>query len=164
MKRTVSALAFGISFVYLAAASFAAEVQPTAKVTDLAWLSGEWEGEGAPGGSIGYVHWTQPRAGTIGEIVHVVNKDVTTIVELLVIQEQEGSLVIHQQRCIPCSTIVSEPLHMKLTEIGKNTVTFGALDKTTMLQTLRYTRDGDTLIVEGTFPQGGGFKAKSIRK
>lgn len=163
MKHTVSALVFGLSILCSATSGFAAEDGPAAKVADLAWMSGQYEGVGGNDGSIAEVYWTQPKGGSIAEFIRITKGDVTTIVEMLVIHEQGGSLVLHQQRCNPCSKVQSEPLQMKLIEIGKDKVVFEAVGKSA-LKTVGYRREGDKIIVTGTFPQGGKFDAPLIPK
>ncbi len=163
MKHSVSALIFGLSILCSAAPGSTAEGGPAAKVTDLAWMSGQYEGVGGNDGSIAEVYWTQPKAGSIAEFVRITKGDVTTIVEMLVIHEQDGSLVLHQQRCNPCSRMQSEPLQMKLIEIGKNKAVFEAVGKSA-LKTVGYRREGDKIIVTGTFPQGGQFEAPLVPK
>ncbi len=141
----------------LLAANFATATDetPAASVMDLAWMTGTWSGP--LGGEVLEENWTVPKAGSIQSLVRSTGPNGTSMVELIVIEEEEGTLRLRLQQWNPGMNPRTEaPSVMTLAEMGENTVAFegeegAAFDK------LRYTRDGDSFTISITFPNGSQF-------
>ena len=154
MRHTIHALVFSFSIFCLVAPGFAAEGGPAAKVSDLAWMTGHWESAPSDDGTFFEENWTQSKAGTIASLVRNTKGNTTTILELVVIEEVKGSLVLHLQQWEPGYKPRPEGvLVMKLLEIGKNKVIFEAVGEG-ILKKLGYRREGKKFIILGTTAEG----------
>jgi hypothetical protein len=65
---------------------------PPARIESMAWLAGEWTGEGL-GGSIEEI-WSAPRAGVMTGMFRHFTKDRPTFYEFFMLAEEEGSVVL----------------------------------------------------------------------
>ena len=63
-----------------------------ASIEDVAWLAGNWKGEGF--GAIVEEAWAPPLGGTMMGMFRLVNDDKVNFYELMLIQEDEGTLVL----------------------------------------------------------------------
>ena len=63
-----------------------------AAVADLAWMTGTWVGQF--GDRILEENWTRPDAGCIAAVVRMTGNGATSMVELLVIREENDSLAL----------------------------------------------------------------------
>ena len=134
----------------------AAETNPAAAVADLAWMTGTWSGP-VGGGNVLEENWTVPRAGSIQSLVRMTGPNGTSMVELIVIEEEEGTLRLRLQQWDPGLKPRTEaPTVMTLAEMGDSTVTFRA-EEGAMFDQLRYTRDGDSFTISITNPNGSQF-------
>lgn len=140
----------------LSAAAFAA---PKATVEDLAWMQGAWAGD--LGLNRLEERWNAPRGGTLASLVRMTGEGGTSMVELIVIEEEAGSLVLRLQQWDPGFKPRTEgPQVFALESIGKKTVTWKALGSTG-LQSLTYSRHGKRKFhVNGTTADGSAFTAK----
>ena len=122
MRRTLTALCLTTLLLSIALPSFAAG--PAAKVSDLAWMTGSWKGP-SQGGTI-EENWIQNDAGSIASLVRGVNaQGATNMIELIVIEEEEGSLVLRLQQWNPGFEPRSDaPQVMDLLELGDRMVKF----------------------------------------
>jgi hypothetical protein len=137
---------------------------PAATVADLAWMSGHWEGPVFDDGSVLEEHWTQPYARSIAALVRVTRGGATTMMEMIVIEEEEGSLVVRLQRWDPGYQPQTErPQVMKLLDLGSNKVVFEAVDED-VLRNLSYRREGNEFIIFGTTAHGGQIEARLMGK
>ena len=142
-KTTISgvALACGIAMAPGAAAG---------AVADLAWMTGTYAG--AVGPSELEENWTVPKAGSIQSVVRMTGEGKTGMVELIVIEEEDDTLMLRLQQWDPGMKPRTEgPTVMKLAEMGDNTVAFDVVGEG-MFEKLRYTRDGDTFTISITNP------------
>ena len=126
-----------------------------ASIGDLAWMTGTWSGAVGPG--VLEENWTVPRDGSIQSVVRMTGGGQTSMVELIVIEEEDDTLVLRLQQWDPGMKPRTEgPTVMKLAEMGEGTVAFEVVGEG-MFSTLRYTRDGDTFTISITNPDGSSF-------
>ena len=135
------------------AASAADKEGSEPSVADLAWMTGTWSGP-VGGGNVLEENWTVPKAGSIQSLVRQTGPGGTGMVELIVIEEEEGTLRLRLQQWNPgMKPRTPGPAVMKLAEMGENTVAFEA-EADSAFDMLRYTRDGDNFTISITFPGG----------
>ncbi len=91
MKRVTTILA-------LIVAGFAPHAS-AAGVADLAWMTGSWSGAVGPGTL--EENWAEPHDGSIASLVRMRGDGATSMIELIVIEEEEGSLVLRIQQWDP---------------------------------------------------------------
>lgn len=144
----VSAVAFGALIAQPALGS-----GPAAKISDLAWMTGSYEGS-MPNGTL-EENWAEAKAGSIAALVRSTDgKDATTMIELITIEETDGSLVLRLQQWNPGWVARSEgPQVMNLVSSEANKVVFedasgGAL------KTLGYSLSGETFTISISTAQG----------
>ncbi len=147
-------LILALVLVLLIAVPGLAADSPAAKVSDLAWMSGHYEGS-TDNGTL-EENWAKPVGGSIASLVRATDGEKTTMIELIVVEEEEGSLVLRLQQWDPGFAPRTEsPQVMKLIEISDHKVVFedvsgGGLKK------LGYSREGNkfTISIETA---GGSF-------
>lgn len=121
-------------------------------VAALAWMTGTWAGPVGNGEL--EENWTAPKAGAIQSLVRMTADGKTTMVEMIVIEEEDASLTLRLQQWDPgYKPRTPEPTVMKLVELGDNTVAFKA-EAGAAIAALRYTRDGENFTIRVTDPQG----------
>ncbi|MDE0006745.1 MAG: DUF6265 family protein [Gammaproteobacteria bacterium] len=126
-----------------------------ASIDDLAWMTGTWSGAVGPG--VLEENWTVPRDGSIQSVVRMTGGGQTSMVELIVIEEEDDTLVLRLQQWDPGMKPRTEgPTVMKLAEMGESTIAFEVVGEG-MFSTLRYTRDGDTFTISITNLDGSSF-------
>ncbi len=134
------------------------------RVTDLAWLTGNWSGAAGPAGDL-EENWSAPRGGTIVSAVRSVGEK-TSMIELVLIEEENDTLMLRLQQWNPGFKPRTEsPQVMKLKSMGKNTVTFEATGEGG-LRELTYSRPGKKDFTVGVkLPNGMDleFMMKAIR-
>jgi len=129
---------------------------PAPSVSDLAWMTGTWAGP-VGGGNVLEENWTVPKAGSIQSLVRQTGPNGTSMVELIVIEEEEGTLRLRLQQWNPgMKPRTPGPSVMKLAEMGDNTVAFDA-EADAAFAKLRYTRDGDNFTISITMTSGAEF-------
>ena len=85
-------------------------------------------------------NWTTPRAGSIQALVRMTGDGKTRMVELIVIEEEEGTLRLRlQQWDAGYKPRTPGPQVMKLIDLGENTVAFKSETEGDIAE-LRYTR------------------------
>lgn len=151
-KQTVggAALALGLAFAPTATA---------ASVADLAWMTGTWAGPIGPGEL--EENWTVPKAGSIQALVRMTGGGKTSMVELIVIEEEAGddgeaTLRLRLMQWNPglVQRPGPHPAVMKLIDMGDNTVAFEAESEGAAIAKLRYTRDGELFTISVGQPDG----------
>lgn len=101
-----------VLFVFSVVPGAAQDKPATAKLEDLAWLSGGWEGGGFE------EHWMKPAGGTMIGMGRMVQEGATVFIEFLKIEESEGSIYYR-------ATVEGQPeASFKLAKLGKNEVVF----------------------------------------
>jgi hypothetical protein len=148
--RSIALLALVLTAPALAADS------PAAKVADLAWMSGHWEGPLA-GGTL-EENWAQPKSGSIASLVRQTTAEKTAMIELIVIEEENDSLVLRVQQWNPgFSPRTPGPQVMKLVESAENKVVFEATGEGG-LSRLGYSRPApDRFVISIRTAQGRDF-------
>ena len=107
-------------------------------VKDLAWMTGSWEGP--IGASVLEENWSRPLDGSISALVRSRGEGKTTMIELIVIEQENDSLVLRVQQWDPgFSTRTPGTQVMALQSIGKNRVGFVSTGEGG-LKTLAYSR------------------------
>ena len=136
------------------AAEDAAPAEASApSVAALAWMTGVWAGPAGPGEL--EENWTTPKAGSIQALVRMTAGGKTSMVEVIVIEEEEGTLRLRLQQWDPgFKPRTPGPMVFELTELGDNTVAFKAVSEGAQMSTLRYTRDGESFTIGIRFGEG----------
>lgn len=130
-----------------------AEAAPPS-VAALAWMTGTWAGP--VGAGVLEENWTVPKAGAIQALVRMTADGKTSMVELIVIEEEAGTLMLRLQQWDPGLKPRTEaPSTMKLLELGEQSVTFEAVAEA-QFATLGYARDGDVFTI--SIKDAGGNK------
>ena len=92
-------------------------------VNSLSWLTGSWQGPIE--GNILEETWLPPRAGTIVALVRLTNESSTKFVEIIHIEEVNGTLELQLQLFDnSLSPIIPEAHHFELTKIEENYISF----------------------------------------
>lgn len=76
--------------------------RPAARVADVAWIAGSWEGEGL-GGTIGEV-WSQPAGGAMVGYFRLVKDGKPVFYEIMTLMESEGSVEMRLKHVNPDMT------------------------------------------------------------
>lgn len=125
---------------------------PAATVSDLAWMTGHYEGITGTGSL--EENWTAPVGGSIAAIVRSTGDGATNMIELIVIEEEGDSLTLRLKQWDPGMTPRAEGFQvMQLVEIGDHRVAFeGTGDGG--LQELAYSLSGDQFTISVKTEQG----------
>lgn len=147
------------AFILLWAASPRAAEPPIATVSDLGWMTGYWSGP--LGDQVMEENWNKPVGGTIAGLVRMAGPQGTQMIELVIIREHEGSVLLTLQQFNPDFTPRSvAPQTMRLVSRGAQTVTFEDSENTPGLKKLTYSRSADNhYLIEALLPSGEMFKA-----
>jgi hypothetical protein len=163
IRKLTTALAL-IALAFAANTTFAG---PPAKISDLAWMTGNWAGMLGPNQL--EENWIMGEGGSIAAMVRMTGAGVTSMFEMITVEEVEGSLVLHVQQWDPGMVPRTESAQkMELSEIGENSVKFVATSEGGM-PTLGYSHpDAETFIIHVGQDGGGTFdinlNARSIWK
>ena len=133
-----------LSVILLIALSVTAgsAVAEKASVKDLSWMTGAWAGPVGPGLTL-EENWIIPTDGSIASLVRMTGNGTTSMVELIVIEEENDSLVLRiQQWDAGFKPRTPDPQVMELVSMGENKVSFKALTEGGM-KTLGYSRPSD---------------------
>jgi hypothetical protein len=151
------------TFGFTAAPALAADDAVPAKITDLAWMSGDWSGP-MQNGTL-EEHWIQPTAKSMAALVRATAGDATGMIELIVIEEENGTLVLRVQQFNPGWKPRSPaPQVMNLAESAPNKVVFASTGEGG-LKTLGYSRPApDQFVISIETPQGAKFDIKLTGK
>ena len=112
-----------------------------AAIGALAWMTGSWEG--ALGPNTLEENWSEAKAGTIASLVRMTGPTGTSMVEIVHIEETEGSLVLHIQQWDPGYKSRGAAQKMTLKAVGERSVDFVAASAGG-LAALGYRRPTDT--------------------
>lgn len=136
------------SFAFLTLTAGSAFAGPDATIDDLGWMTGSWAG--ALGPNTLEENWLTPKDGAIAAMVRMSGNGTTSMYEVIVIEEKDGSLEMSIQQWGPGFTPRSEAAQkMELTEIGDKMVKFTAITEGSM-SVLEYRRPTDTTFTIGT--------------
>lgn len=121
MKRPLKILA--VSTVLLAIQAFGDDVS----IEDLGWLTGEYSGKFGPMEL--EETWNEPKAGSIQALVRITDGVKTDMVEIVVIDEVDGSFELKiQQWDAGLKARTDGPQTMKQVNVGEREITFEAVD------------------------------------
>ena len=138
----------GAMLAAVCGAAIAVGAAPKATVQDLAWMTGSWAGP-MGGGQVLEENWTAPRAGSIAAVVRMLGQDATSMVELISIEEEGDSLVLHIQQWDPgFSPRPGGAQKLVLHAVGENRVAWEAVGEGGM-RSLAYARPApDTFTID----------------
>jgi hypothetical protein len=155
MRRFLIGLALVVAIPLCAAPGFAADGAP-GKVADLAWMTGHWAGA-MPNGGL-EENWTEPKAGSIAALVRATTGEATSMIELIVIEEESGSLVLRVQQWNPGYVPrTPTPQVMRLAETAPNKVVFTSTGEGALAR-LAYSRPApDQFVISIKTAQGAEF-------
>ena len=109
-----------------------------AKATNLSWLTGSWDGQ--LGLTIFEENWSLPRSGTIASFVRQTGPDGVGMIEIVYIEEAEGTLNLYiQQWDAGFKPRTPTAQKMTMSEMTENSVAFIAVDDGG-LAVLKYSR------------------------
>ena len=89
-------------------------------ITKLSWMTGSWSGD--IGGPVLEENWTEAKAGSIAALVRITSPEGTAMVEIVNIEEMDGTLVLHIQQWDPGFVARAEAQKMVLDSIGERRV------------------------------------------
>jgi hypothetical protein len=113
----------------------------TVGIKQLAWMTGSWEGPIGP--NTLEENWSRPLDGSISALVRSRGEGKTSMIELIVIEEENDSIVLRLQQWNPGFTPRTPgPQVMALDSIGENRVAFKSTGEGG-LKTLAYSRPSD---------------------
>ncbi len=125
---------------------------PSAKVSDLAWMTGHYKGN-TGNGSL-EENWAEPEGGSIACLVRSTGGGATTMIELVVIEEEGDSLTLRLKQWDPGMEPRAEGFQvMELIEIGDKKVAFKNTGEVG-LQQLGYSLNGDQFTLSVKTAQG----------
>ena len=134
---------------------------PSAKVSDLAWMTGHYKGD-TGNGSL-EENWAEPKGGSIASLVRSTGGGATSMIELIVIEEEGGSLTLRLKQWDPGMAPRAEGFQvMKLIEIDDKKVVFKNTGEVG-LQQLGYSLTGDQFTIS-TKTAEGGFDIRLTRQ
>ena len=124
----------------LAGTAAADAAPPAASIDDLAWMTGAWEG---PMGENAVLQetWLEPADDAMIAAVRMLEDGKTNMVELIVIEESEGTLIFRiQQWSKSYEPRMPAPQKMVLAELGENSVRFESQEDGNAFRSLTYSR------------------------
>ena len=121
----------------------AGEARPAASIADLAWMTGAWQG---PAGEDAILQetWLEPSDDAMAAVVRMLEGGRTDMMELIIIEEAEGSLVFRiQQWSKGFEPRMAGPQKLVLAQLGENRVRFVAEDANSVFRSLTYSRPSE---------------------
>ena len=107
------------SFLVLLVATSAHAQGPAATVSDLAWMTGHYANDSLE------ENWAEPKGGSIASLVRGLGDGATNMIELIVVEEEAGSLVLRLKQWNPGMEERADGFQvMDLIEIGDHSVAF----------------------------------------
>ena len=117
---------------------FVAHTDQHPKIEALSWLTGSWDGQMGP--AVLEENWSLPRAGTIASLVRQTGPDGMGMVEMVYIEEANGTLDLYiQQWDTGFKSRTPNAQKMTMSEMTENSVTFRAVGEGGLAQ-LKYSR------------------------
>ncbi|MDP7575367.1 MAG: DUF6265 family protein [Pseudomonadales bacterium] len=142
----------------IVAGSSSADHHEKVSIGNLAWMTGGWAGPAGPGVTL-EENWIQPTDGSIASLVRMTGNGSTSMVELIVIEEEDNTLMLRIKQWDPgFKPRTPEPQVMKLISLGDNQVGFEAVSPGGM-KTLAYSRpESDKFNIDIETSQGAKFQ------
>ncbi len=104
------------------------EASSPARIDDVSWLAGYWKGEGL--GGVSEEFWTKPAGGSMTGVNRLVKDGKTVFQEILIIMEQQNSLILKLKHFNPDLTGWEEKektIDFALVHVGPNEAFFDGL-------------------------------------
>lgn len=167
MTRTrvvlVTLAAITLACVAAFAQPAAPEAPPAPTIAQLEWMTGKWQGELF--GGVSEETWMPPRGSTMVGVFRLSRAERTSVVELLLIEEDENGVFLRFKHFSPAYRAWEEaPLIFRLEEAGPARAVFESPNPDQKPRRMTYERTGDTMtcLVEGPEAEGdeGSFKAE----
>lgn len=129
-------------------------------VASLAWMTGHWAGPAGPDATL-EENWIEPADGSIASLVRITGNGKTSMVELIIVEEENDSLVLRlQQWDAGYKPRTPMPQTMKLVDQTDNSVSFATTGEGG-LKNLKYTRpETDQFHIEVETAEGEKFTLK----
>ncbi|MCY3844032.1 MAG: DUF6265 family protein [Acidobacteria bacterium] len=126
---------------------------PPAKVADLAWMTGYYKGDFGAGGTL-EENWSQPSGSSIAALIRISDADATTVIELIVIEEEGDSLTLRLKQWARGMNPLAEGFEvMELVEVGDQSVLFRNVGGG-VIERLGYSLAGDAFTISLKTDQG----------
>lgn len=156
MKR--STLLGSLLFCSLCSSMSVVMAGPAASIASLDWMSGSWAT--ALGPNTLEENWIKPAGGSIAAMVRMSAADSTSMYEVIIIEEKDGSLEMTiQQFDAGFVPRTAQAQKLELQSITDNTVMFSAITEGSM-KTLGYSRTSPTTFqIDMETAQGQPVKA-----
>ena len=122
-----------------------------AGVDDLAWMKGRWAGNLGP--ATLEETWNDPKAGTMVAVVRMSSPQGVGFVELIVINEEDDTLVLRLQQFSATYEPLMPSAH-KMTMTGQTETSISFAAEEGPIKKLSYSREGDTFTIAGEGDQG----------
>ncbi len=133
------------------------------QVSDLGWMAGDWTGP--IGEDTLEEHWMPPSADNVIGSVRITAGGSTRMLEFIVIEQVNDSLLLRVQQWLPGMTAVYDaPQVMTLKEIGEHRVVFESAGGFT-LSRLGYSRpQQDRFVIDAELAAGGRLELELQRR
>jgi hypothetical protein len=139
-----------------------AEMRKAPSIADLAWMTGSWIG--SFGEQTLEENWSQPAGGTIACLVRITGNDQTNMVELILIEELDDSLLFRVRQWLPGFVPRRpEPQIMTLAELSDRSVSFDGTGDSDF-EHLTYSRPSEDLFQIDVVPRQGEPFRIELRK
>ena len=120
----------------------------TAKVADLGWMTGSYANDTLE------ENWAEPKGGSIAALVRGYGDGANNLIELIVVEEVRGSLVLRWKQWNPGMEERTAGFEvMDLVDIGDKTVAFKDRGEDGT-QSVRYSLSGDTFTISMSTSRG----------
>ena len=151
-SRFMRSMLLGLALVLASAPAFAEG--PPAKVTDLAWMTGYYKGDFGAGGTL-EENWSQPSGSSIAALIRISDADATTVIELIVIEEEGESLTLRLKQWEPGMKPRGDGFEvMELVEVGDQKRRVPGHWRPAAIERLGYSLAGDRFTISLKTAQG----------
>ena len=148
MRRVL--LGLGLVLPLVCAPAFAQG--PAATVADLAWMTGHYKG--TTGAGTLEERWARPLGGSIAALVRSTDGGATSMIELIAVEEEAGSLMLRLKQWDPGMSPRADGFEvMELIEVGDKKVVFRNTGEGG-IQQLGYSLAGDQFTISIKTAQG----------
>lgn len=161
LKRALGAVAVVCTAGLIANAATA---DSHASITALNWMTGSWAGPAGPGRTL-EENWIIPTGGSLASLVRITTEEATPMVELIVIEEEDDTLVLRIQQWDPgFSPRTPGPQVMTLSNLGERSVKFVATGETGMKSLAYSSPDPDSFNIDIVGADGNAFQLQLARQ
>ncbi len=155
VQRLLLSLLLGIPLMILSGPA-RADDHPT--LADLAWMTGSWAGP-IGGGQILEENWIEPEGGSLAALVRSTGNGATSMVELIVIEEENSTLVLRLQQWNPgFEPRTPGPQTLVLDELGARRVSFKGSGASGMRSLTYASPAPDTFTIDVATADGQNFQ------